>query len=302
MRVVLDTDIGGDFDDINALLLLCASPEVELVAVTTVGAGASAVKRAQVAKTFLARAGRPEVPVFAGYDQPERPNSVLSSLSPEHCLNAWTAEMADAVVEPIHAAEALPRLAADDVQLLSIGAMTNIAAAIRGDDAAMHRFGGVVAMGGAFRSQLREANVVIDPEAADTVYRSGIPLRTVGVEEASKSTLPLSAYGALEGRSSTLSLLADAARRYAAAYRTDKVTLYDVTAVAALLRPEWFRFESLTVAIELVGAASRGMTIVETDPLFNSVPHGTTVSVAVESDPELIAELFRNRVLNGELP
>jgi inosine-uridine nucleoside N-ribohydrolase len=98
MRIVLDTDIGGDFDDANALALLLASPEADLIAVTTVGAGASARQRAQVARTMLDAVGRGGVPVFSGFDQPQQNNSVLSALVPQHCLNAWTPEMAEAHV------------------------------------------------------------------------------------------------------------------------------------------------------------------------------------------------------------
>src|SRR3712207_3021789 len=74
MRLVLDTDIGGDFDDANALALLLVSGEVELIAVTAVGAGASAFRRAQVAKGMLTAAGRADVPVYAGADGPAVPN------------------------------------------------------------------------------------------------------------------------------------------------------------------------------------------------------------------------------------
>src|SRR3954469_9952698 len=57
VKVLLDTDIGGDFDDANALALLALSPEVDLVTVTTVGAGASARRRADVARNLLSAAG-----------------------------------------------------------------------------------------------------------------------------------------------------------------------------------------------------------------------------------------------------
>lgn len=306
MKIVLDTDIGGDFDDINALLLLCASPEVELVAVTTVGAGASAAKRAQVARTLLISAGHSDVRVYAGFDQPRVPNAVLASLSPEHCLNAWTPEMGDVAVEPSHAVDALIRLAnayGETSTLVCIGAMTNVAAAIVRDPQAMRRFSGIVAMSGAFRSQMREANVFIDPEAADIVYRSGIPLRVIGYEEASKPKLPLSEYREIgKNGSATLALLSTMAQQYSRAYRTPEVTLYDVSAVAAILQPKFFSFRDQTVAVELDGGSSRGLTMVETDPLFNSVPRGTTVSVADESKPDEITALFRSRVLRGQLP
>jgi purine nucleosidase len=301
-KLVLDTDIGGDFDDANALALLLGSPEVELIAITAVGAGASAFRRAQVAKGMLTAAGRAEVPVYAGADSPAVPNDVLKDLSPEHCLNAWSERLAGARVEQPDAADALVALAEQhgpELTLLCIGALTNVAAAIRRDPGAMAGVGGIVAMSGAFRTQHREANAAIDPEAADTVYRSGIPLRLIGFEEAARSRLPLDEYAGSAAASPLGAMLSELATVYAAAYRTTEVTLCDVTAVCAVLRPEWFEFASAKVAVELQGAVSRGMTLAEADPFFNRVPTGSPVSIAVDSRPELVLDLFRTRVLAG---
>ena len=300
MKVVLDTDIGGDFDDANALALVLASPELELVAVTTVGAGADARRRAAVARHLLTAAGRTDVPVHAGADDPLVPNPTLAALDPEHCLNAWDPAMGAGDDVPVDAAAALVELArrhGRDLTVISIGAMTNLATAIRQDPEVMGRLGGVVAMSGAFHVQLREANVAIDPEAADAVYRSGIPLRLVGYEEASRAVLPLSAYRA--GSSSpVVDALATMARRYGVVYGQQEVRLYDVTAVAAVLRPSWFGVREQAVAVELAGRFTRGMTVVDADPYFNSVPTASRVELVVDARPDRIVELFRARVLD----
>jgi purine nucleosidase len=302
MKLVLDTDIGGDFDDANALALLLTSPEAELVAVTTVGAGASAFRRAQVAKGMLTAAGQPEVLVYAGADAPAVPNDVLADLSPAHCLNAWSDRLADLPVERSDAADALVALAqrhGSQHTLLCIGALTNVAEAIRRNPDAMAGLAGIVAMSGAFRTQHREANAAIDLEAADTVYRSGIPLRLIGFEEAARSRLPLDEYRAAAAASPVAAMLADLAAVYATAYRTEDVTLCDVTAVCAVLHPDWFEFRPAKVAVELRGTVARGMTLVEADPFFNRVPAGFTVSIAVDSRPQLVRDLVRSRVLPG---
>ena len=70
MKVWIDTDVGGDIDDALTLLLALASPEVELVGVSTVFENTLA--RAEIAKTLLSMGGRPEVPVYAGEGLPLR--------------------------------------------------------------------------------------------------------------------------------------------------------------------------------------------------------------------------------------
>lgn len=64
IRIHLDTDIGGDTDDLCALALLLASPEVELVGITTC-ADAEGYRRSFV-EHALGLAGRKDVPVATG--------------------------------------------------------------------------------------------------------------------------------------------------------------------------------------------------------------------------------------------
>src|SRR5438876_10868186 len=76
--VLLDTDIGTDLDDVFALALILASPEVDLRAVTTVGGDAHT--RARVVCRFLEAVGRAEVPVASA--QPARPTPDRSEQLP----------------------------------------------------------------------------------------------------------------------------------------------------------------------------------------------------------------------------
>ncbi|MDR0359423.1 MAG: nucleoside hydrolase [bacterium] len=64
--MILDTDVGDDVDDALALALICASPEVELIGVTTVFGNVAA--RGRQAQTILQIAGGDfkGVPVAAG--------------------------------------------------------------------------------------------------------------------------------------------------------------------------------------------------------------------------------------------
>ena len=68
MRVILDTDIGTDVDDCLALAVLLASPELELVGVTTVYG--DVLLRARMVMKLLRLRGREDVPVAMGERQP----------------------------------------------------------------------------------------------------------------------------------------------------------------------------------------------------------------------------------------
>ena len=69
MKIHLDTDIGGDMDDLCALVMLLKWPDLEITGVTTVSDDQG--KRAGYARYVLDLAGRPDIPVAAGADVSE---------------------------------------------------------------------------------------------------------------------------------------------------------------------------------------------------------------------------------------
>jgi len=67
LKVHLDTDLGGDIDDICALaMLLCWPQEIQITGITTVGELNG--RRAGQVKYVLGLVGRNEIPVAAGAD------------------------------------------------------------------------------------------------------------------------------------------------------------------------------------------------------------------------------------------
>jgi inosine-uridine nucleoside N-ribohydrolase len=66
LKIHLDTDLGGDIDDVCALALLLARPDVEITGITTVGEEGG--RRRGYVEYVLKLAGRPDIPVAAGAD------------------------------------------------------------------------------------------------------------------------------------------------------------------------------------------------------------------------------------------
>ncbi len=301
MRLFIDTDVGGDFDDAHAIALALASPEVELVGISTVGAGGSALRRAQVASAIVGAAGRPDVPVHAGLDDPRRPSPDLARLEPEHILNAYTDAMIDLPVSPVDGVAAIldaARLYGVGLNLLTLCALTNVAAAFERDPAVMRSIGGITMMAGAFAFPWREANVAIDPEAADLVLRNASRVRMVGYDVGSHSCLPLDEVErAPMGTPELARLYSGMTARYRKAYRTDQMIMCDVSAMTAVLEPEAFEWRSTAVAVELDGRHTRGMTVATRDEFFNKVFDGTRADIAVAGPTERVVQLHRRRAL-----
>lgn len=194
MKILFDTDIGSDIDDALALLLLLRLPEVELVGVTTVYGRADV--RAKVAKKILDAAGCP-APVVAGRGVPfESPMPVWHAgtegkgvLSAEE-LAAPLAGMGISEGADAFIADAVRRHGRD-LTLLCLGALTNVAAALRLDPGLRDRMGPLFFMGGGvtFRKPVpaqlvsgerypadASHNVRCDVQAAREVFGSGVPM------------------------------------------------------------------------------------------------------------------------------
>src|SRR5215216_3614694 len=121
--VHLDTDIGGDIDDINALALLLRAPDVDLVGITTVLDNAG--KRAGYACYALATAGRSDVPVAAGADISLGRYALETGLPPEE--RYWPTRVPPAPGALDAALDLLAGSIARGATVIGIGPLTNLA-------------------------------------------------------------------------------------------------------------------------------------------------------------------------------
>ena len=191
MKIILDTDIGDDIDDLMALALVLCSEELDLIGVTTVLKNTTA--RGALAQTVLQVGGRGDIPVAVGCGAPMSPrvdqpfDALASYLDGEIpigqgiCLPRQELPKLDdrhAIDFVIEAATTGDKEAA----IISIGPMTNLAMAMVKEPRIIDRIARIVAMAGAFDDSQSEWNIRCDPVAAAKVFSSGIPVDVVGYE------------------------------------------------------------------------------------------------------------------------
>lgn len=188
LPVLLDTDIGTDIDDAYALVLAATAPELDLRAVTTVGA--NTFTRAEIALGLLKVLGHPapvavgsSVPLgkvpWRGWDGYEGQGLDLSDVD-------WRRD-AHPLAAP-HLIADLAQAAHDEerpLTFLAIGPLTNLALALQLHPEATRNLAGVVWMGADFQgfgpeNARAEHNVACDPLAAEVVLRSDLPVTVVG--------------------------------------------------------------------------------------------------------------------------
>jgi len=186
--LVIDCDPG--VDDAIAILLALASPEVELLALTTVAGNLPLETTTRNALRVLALADREDVPVAAGAGRPLvvprwRDAAVVHG---SDGLGGSPAPEPRAAVVPMHAVDLLAEIlerSDEPVLLAPVGPLTNIAllAALRPE--LLPRLGRVSIMGGADGqgnvTPAAEFNIWFDPESAARTFDSGLDVTMVGL-------------------------------------------------------------------------------------------------------------------------
>ncbi len=122
-KVHLDTDLGGDTDDLCALALLLHWPGVEITGVTTVAEDNG--RRAGYTRYALAVAGRPEIPVAAGADASCGRYRATIDFPAEGAY--WPEPIAPAPTPPVEALALLKRSIEAGARIVAIGPYTNLA-------------------------------------------------------------------------------------------------------------------------------------------------------------------------------
>ncbi len=263
LKLIIDTDIGDDIDDLQALTLALLSPEVELLAVTTV-CGDTA-RRARLVGLLLEAVDRPEVPVAWGAGCP--------LLHPGRAaqFDGHNLDLSRVEHRPVDtpAALLLTQLINEhqgQVCLLTLGALTNVALALNLDPRLPGKVRQSYLMGGCFdaRPEMHhrvEYNIRCDPEAASVVLAAGFNL-IVGLDVTTQVELPGDHLDPLRDCSHPLAQLYVAAvEDYLSIHRRNRNVPHDALTLASLLKPDIITTESVEVGVELRGEFTRGVTV-----------------------------------------
>ncbi len=182
---LIDTDTASD--DAVALIMALRSPQVRVLAITTV-AGNVAVQQATRNALYTAELCGADVPVFTGAEKPlHRPHQTAHWFHGRDGLGDHgyppprkAPEKQHATVAIVETIESNPGLV-----LVTLGPLTNVALALQQNSSIAAKVGRCVVMGGAPCCEgnvtpAAEYNIWCDPEAARVVLHSGLPIELVG--------------------------------------------------------------------------------------------------------------------------
>ena len=292
-KIILDCDPGHD--DAVALLLAHGSPEIDLLAVTTVVGNQTLEKVTRNALAIARVANITGIPFAAGCDRPlvrtienapdiHGESGMDGPVLPEPTLELDPRHAVDLIIDTVMSHEP------GTVTLVPTAGLTNIALAVRKEPRIAERVKEVVLMGGGYHvgnwSAVAEFNIKIDPEAAHIVFNEKWPLTMVGLDltHQALATDEVAARIAAVGTKPAKfvgELLEFFGQTYKDAQGFDFPPVHDPCAVAYLIDPSVMTTRRVPLDVELTGTLTLGMTVAD----FRApAPADCTTSVAVDLD------------------
>jgi inosine-uridine nucleoside N-ribohydrolase len=272
LPLIIDSDPG--LDDALAIGLAVARPELDVLAVTTVGGNADVRHCTENALRLLHAYGRNDIPVAEGAAGPLVGQVVRATeVHGEGGIGTTELPPATASAVPEHAVELIARLLRehpDPVAIAPIGPLTNIALVLRLYPELADRIAHLSIMGGSIgegnTTVSAEFNIYADPEAADVVFRSGVPITMMGLDVTHQALLDRSSSEALRATGSDSARIAAELTDFALDRNMEwsgrtTTAIHDAVAVGHLAIPDLVDVASYHVAVDTTDGPARGRTV-----------------------------------------
>lgn len=261
-----------------AILLALASAELDVLGITTVAGNVPLPLTSKNARVVCELAGREDVRVFAGCDRPMARKLVTAEYVhgksgldgialPDPTMPLAEGHAVDFLIETLR--EEAP----GTVTLCPIGPLTNVATAFLRAPDIVPRVAEIVLMGGAYFevgnvTPAAEFNIYVDPEAADIVFKSGVPIVVMPLDVTHKALTTRARVEAFRALGTpvghAVASWTDFFERFdMAKYGSEGAPLHDPCVIAYLLEPDLFTGRHVNVEIEVKGELTLGMTVAD---------------------------------------
>jgi purine nucleosidase len=306
--IILDVDTG--IDDALAICYAIRSQELDVLGLTTCFGNVTVEEATRNSLQVLERL-ESDVPVIPGaakplFREPTRGKTVaihgedgLGNTFPPLPIRSALAQhasdfMVDQVKERPHC-----------VTIVCVGALTNLALAVLKEPDIVHLVDRVIIMGGAVTvpgnvTGWAEANIYADPDAAEIVFHSGLPLVLVGLDVTMKTLLLAKELQNWREKNTTLSrFMADVTEFYMGVYtvfypRLGGCALHDPLAIGVAIDPTFVQTVPMYIQVDTEGSLSLGRTVADRRA-SNLQP--ANMEVCLQVDSERFLRHFLERVV-----
>ena len=294
----MDCDPGHD--DAIALILAFGSGALDIKAVTVTGGNQTLKKTLLNAKRVLSFIGK-RPPVAAGAEKPMcRELEIAPSVHGESGLDGPVLPEPDFQEEPVPAVELLHKVimeSPEPITLIPTGPLTNIGflfsiyPEVKKNIRLISLMGGGIGTGN--WTPAAEFNILVDPEAADIVFTSGVPIIMSGLDVTHKALIMREEIEFLRNLGGKVPVMVAELLDFFARFHDKQgfpgTPLHDPCAVANVIKPELFTTMPYHIDIECRGKHTTGMTLADRRPWSNAAPN---VNACVDVDRKGFIDLI----------
>lgn len=305
LPIILDCDPGHD--DAIALILALASPELELKAVTTSAGNQTPDKTLRNALRILTLLQRSDIPVAGGAVKPlMRELIIADNVHGESGLDGPDLPEPNFAPQTCNAVELIAqtlRASQQPVTVVATGPLTNIALLLTSHPELHAKISRIVIMGGAAMlgnwTPAAEFNIYVDPEAAEIVFQSGLPIVMAGLDVTHRAQIMSEDIERFRHLGNPVAdVVADLLDFFMEYHKQEKwgfqgAPLHDPCTIAWLIKPEIFTCVDRWVGVETQGKYTQGMTVVDYYSLTANQPNTT---VMMDVDRQTFVDLLVERI------
>jgi purine nucleosidase/pyrimidine-specific ribonucleoside hydrolase len=320
IRVLIDTDPG--VDDALAILIALRSPELEVIAITTV-CGNVPVEQATMNLFRVLGLVKPPAGLLIGQGAAKPLRQPLQTATQVHGSDGLGEldGFRNQDGSPRYPKPKLPRILPTaqevwgeclrrypgELTLITLGPLTNLARSLEADPAPLRQLRSVISMAGAIAvpgnvTPAAEFNIYVDPHAAQRVFQSGLPITLVPLDVTTKVALSRNEIQALAaGGSGPVPRFVVDATGQVLSY-TERVEgaplfhLHDPLAVAAAIDPTLVQTVPLHIEVETEDQATLGKTRADRQSLRGSPRSSPNIQAALKVDAARALKLFTQRL------
>ena len=312
-KVIIDCDPG--VDDALTIILALKSPELDVKTITTVSGNVSASQCYRNVLRIMGILNPPYLPALAKGS--EKPLSGKDNFAPHVHGGDGLGDIEEIFNDdgtkrysPLDVSEArkdavglfyeLIDAYPGEITLIATGPLTNVATAIAHEKNKMKKLHEIVLMGGAFNvpgnvTPFAEFNIFFDPEAAEIVFNSGIPVTAVGLDVTHKAVLSEQCLVNSIGnkKNKVNQFLMDITGKYMDFHRREEnfsgCYLHDPLAVGVAIDRSFVKTVRAKVNVETKKGGKRGKTTLDLSRPFSEI--------CIEVDSESFLKFFLDRVI-----
>jgi non-specific riboncleoside hydrolase len=268
-QVIIDTDPG--IDDAVALAVALFHEEIDVKLITCVSGNVSLEKTTLNTLRLLEYFCKTDIPVAAGASEPlVKEPEYADDIHGNSGLDGFKFPEISMKTIPYHGVNAMKEIlnnATSPITLVPIGPLTNIALLFTMYPECKSKIDRIILMGGSANrgntTPYAEFNIYVDPEAADKVFRSNVPIVMCGCDIGDKAVITFEMFQQMKQMNKISKMLCNLFESYRGGSLTEGLKMYDLCAIAYLLVPEMFKTTESFVGVELNGTYTKGSTNVD---------------------------------------